>query len=246
MTLENAVVRLVEALDSATLRTLLAKLEGASDPTEEAIAFPTRESARAWEDALEVWRAECPEATTRMLVRFVRSVASATERATRNASRVDVVWTGPKTRVRLRRTRRVLDELIEGAHKDLLLVSYVVHTMPDLVRKLDEALARGVRVSILFERGSWYGGSLSFDAARAVREALPGVRLLTWSDPDGRVHVKAVVADDDAALVTSANLTGAAIHRNMELGVLIRGGPAPKRIREHFDHLLVDGILAEA
>jgi len=88
---------------------------------------------------------------------------------------------------------------------------------------------------------------LSFDAAKAVREALPGVRLLTWSDPDGRVHVKAVVADDVAALVTSANLTGAAINiGTWKLGVLISGGSAPKRIRERFDRLLADRIFAEA
>jgi len=245
MKLESAVARLIEVLDPTTLHDSLTKLEGLSFPKWEDIVLPTPESAKAWKDVLTAWRTEWPEAPPRMLAHFIRSVVYATERASRGSTQVDVVWTGPKSRTPLRRTWRVLEELIEGAHQDLLLVSYVVHTMPDLVRKLDDALARGVRVSILFERGDRHGGSLSFDAARKIREALPGINLLTWSDPEGRVHVKAAVADDSAALITSANLTGAAIHRNMELGVLIRGGSAPRKIREHFDRLLADGVLVE-
>lgn len=245
MRLESAVARLIEALDPATLHASLTKLEELPLTKWGDIGLPTPESAKAWEDVLAAWRTEWPEAPPEMLARFVRSVAYATERASRDSSRVDVVWTGPRTRTPLRRTWRVLEELIEGARQDLLLVSYVVHTMPALVRKLDGALARGVRVSLLFERGERHGGSLSFDAAKKIKEALPGMNLLTWSDPDGRVHVKAVVADDSAALITSANLTGAAIYKNMELGVLIRGGSAPRRIREHFDRLLADGVLVE-
>ena len=38
----------------------------------------------------------------------------------------------------------------------------------------------------------------------------------------GVLHAKAVVADDEAVFVTSANLTEAALDRNIELGVLIR------------------------
>ncbi len=245
MMLEAAVARLVETLDPTTLHASLAILEGIPPTRWQDVDLPTQESAKAWREVLEAWRTEWAEAPPEMLARSVRAVAYATERASRDSSRVDVVWTGPRTRIPLRRTWRVLEELIEGAQRDLLLVSYVVHTMPALVRRLDDALARGVRVSLLFERGERHGGSLSFDAAKRIKDALPGLKLLTWSDPDGRVHVKAVVADDSAALITSANLTGAAIRKNMELGVLLQGGSAPRRIREHFDRLLVDGVLVE-
>jgi len=39
------------------------------------------------------------------------------------------------------------------------------------------------------------------------------------------LHAKAAVADDYLAFVTSANLTGHALSENIELGVLLRGGP---------------------
>jgi phosphatidylserine/phosphatidylglycerophosphate/cardiolipin synthase-like enzyme len=54
----------------------------------------------------------------------------------------------------------------------------------------------------------------------------PGVlydpRALDSEGPGGVLHAKAVVADDEAVFVTSANLTEAALDRNIELGVLIR------------------------
>jgi phosphatidylserine/phosphatidylglycerophosphate/cardiolipin synthase-like enzyme len=37
------------------------------------------------------------------------------------------------------------------------------------------------------------------------------------------MHAKAAVADSSTAFLTSANLTEAALERNMELGVLIHG-----------------------
>ena len=47
-------------------------------------------------------------------------------------------------------------------------------------------------------------------------------RALDPEGPGGVLHAKAVVVDDEAVFVTSANLTEAALDRNIELGVLIR------------------------
>ena len=46
-------------------------------------------------------------------------------------------------------------------------------------------------------------------------------RALDREGPGGVLHAKAVVADDEAVFVTSANLTEAALDRNIELGVLL-------------------------
>jgi phosphatidylserine/phosphatidylglycerophosphate/cardiolipin synthase-like enzyme len=47
-------------------------------------------------------------------------------------------------------------------------------------------------------------------------------RALDVEGPGGVLHAKAIVADDEVVFVTSANLTEAALDRNIELGVLIR------------------------
>jgi phosphatidylserine/phosphatidylglycerophosphate/cardiolipin synthase-like enzyme len=47
-------------------------------------------------------------------------------------------------------------------------------------------------------------------------------RALDLESPGGVLHAKAVVADDEAAFITSADLTEAALDRNIERGVLFR------------------------
>jgi phosphatidylserine/phosphatidylglycerophosphate/cardiolipin synthase-like enzyme len=43
--------------------------------------------------------------------------------------------------------------------------------------------------------------------------------------------------------VSSANLTGKAMERNMELGVIVRGGSVPARIASQFDRLIATDVL---
>lgn len=59
----------------------------------------------------------------------------------------------------------------------------------------------------------------------------------------GLVHVKAAVADSRIAFLSSANLTEAALERNMELGILLRGGHLPAAIDRLIDALLELGEL---
>jgi len=51
------------------------------------------------------------------------------------------------------------------------------------------------------------------------------------------MHAKVLVIDDRLALVGSANLTGAGLERNLECGVLVRGGPLPRAMRDHLLNL---------
>jgi phosphatidylserine/phosphatidylglycerophosphate/cardiolipin synthase-like enzyme len=60
------------------------------------------------------------------------------------------------------------------------------------------------------------------------------------------MHVKAAVADSRLVFLTSANLTEAALERNMELGVLIRGGSMPVAIDHLIDALVESGELQSA
>jgi phosphatidylserine/phosphatidylglycerophosphate/cardiolipin synthase-like enzyme len=65
-------------------------------------------------------------------------------------------------------------------------------------------------------------------------------------DPEGAggvLHAKAVVADDEAVFVTSANLTEAALDRNIELGVLIRDRAFALTISSYFRNLIDRDLL---
>lgn len=163
----------------------------------------------------------------------------------RNESSVDLVWTGPTTSfVAMRRTEQVLLDLIRHAEMDLFMVSFVAYDVKSVVAELNAAVGRGIDVKILVESSSAHGGSLNVDPVATMRTHVPGAVLYAWLErghpfQDGRVHAKVAVADGRAAFITSANLTGHALEKNMEAGVVIEGGRIPSTLRSHL-HALID------
>ena len=76
-----------------------------------------------------------------------------------------------------------------------------------------------------------------------MMEVVPAARLYAWQDKaeqfsGGRVHAKIALADASSCFITSANLTGFAMEKNMEAGVLISGGRVPKALDEHLRALI--------
>ena len=47
------------------------------------------------------------------------------------------------------------------------------------------------------------------------------------------------------AYITSANLTAAAMERNMELGVLVKGGNLPIELHQHLEALISTKIIEQ-
>ncbi len=75
--------------------------------------------------------------------------------------------------------------------------------------------------------------------AAMLMKKLDGARFLTYV-PEGSYglqHSKVVIVDSAAALVTSANLSGAAAHRNLEVGVLVRDPEFASKLRQRFQAL---------
>ena len=52
------------------------------------------------------------------------------------------------------------------------------------------------------------------------------------------------MVDDEAVFITSANLTGAALDRNIELGVLIRHRALAAGVANHFQGLIDARLLS--
>ena len=57
------------------------------------------------------------------------------------------------------------------------------------------------------------------------------------------LHAKAVVVDDEAVLVTSANLTGSALDHNIEIGLLARDRTLAATVTTHFRTLIEQALL---
>jgi phosphatidylserine/phosphatidylglycerophosphate/cardiolipin synthase-like enzyme len=83
-----------------------------------------------------------------------------------------------------------------------------------------------------------------------MRKHVPSAEIYAWAvreEPflDGRVHAKVAVADGLNAFITSANLTGYALEKNMEAGVLISGGSVPNDLQNHLAALAETGIITK-
>jgi phosphatidylserine/phosphatidylglycerophosphate/cardiolipin synthase-like enzyme len=68
-------------------------------------------------------------------------------------------------------------------------------------------------------------------------------RALDAEGAAGVLHAKAVVADEAAVFITSANLTEAALDRNIELGVLIRDRAIALTVSGYFQNLVDRDLL---
>jgi phosphatidylserine/phosphatidylglycerophosphate/cardiolipin synthase-like enzyme len=71
----------------------------------------------------------------------------------------------------------------------------------------------------------------------------PDPRALELEGPGGVLHAKALVVDDEAVFVTSANLTEAALDRNIEVGLLVRDRALALTVSSHFRGLIDRGLL---
>lgn len=157
---------------------------------------------------------------------------------------LDVVWTGPDSEVGTSRlTSAVVVDLISSARRDVLLVGYAVHSEPSVAAALTRAVDDGVAVTLLLERAA---DNPSF---RGLRTAFPELPAARWFWPaaarpaGASLHAKVLVVDGEAALIGSANVTGAALEHNLECGLLLRGGPHPRAVRDHIVSLYRLGVL---
>ncbi|MGM7724087.1 DISARM system phospholipase D-like protein DrmC [Metabacillus sp. Hm71] len=161
---------------------------------------------------------------------------------------VEIVWTGPDTGlVPVRHTEQVLKEVIDLAEHRIFIVSFVAYELPSLVRSLQNAISRNVKIDMLLEISNEQGGRVNSDSIKIMKDVIPSADIYVWDKSNnsslGAVHPKCVVSDGHQAFITSANLTRAAMERNMELGVLIKGGSVPSRLGMHLESLITTGII---
>jgi phosphatidylserine/phosphatidylglycerophosphate/cardiolipin synthase-like enzyme len=167
----------------------------------------------------------------------------------RSVQHLDVVWSGPtSSAVPVRATARVLTDLVAEAQRELILMTYSARHYQLLTEALVVAVARRVTVVAVVETLAGAGGALVGEEPAAAFLAVPGVEIWHWPvsrrpEQSSKMHAKLAIADETALFVTSANLTQAGIGKNIEAGLLVRGGSAPVRATEHVRNLQASGAL---
>jgi phosphatidylserine/phosphatidylglycerophosphate/cardiolipin synthase-like enzyme len=183
--------------------------------------------------------------------------AAHSEHNHRQQESVEIVWTGPEPAEsrhnRFRHTEQAILEVVNLATKRLTIVSYAVYKIPRICEALVSAAHRGVRIHVIVETPNRIEGQGAYDSLRALGDKVASVcSVYYWpkenrpKDKDGKrgiLHVKCAVADGHRLFLSSANLTDYAFTINMELGLLITGGPLPNRVDHHFKSLVADKVL---
>lgn len=228
-------------LDYQVLGDLVVALRGTTDGREARRAIEKRTSGRACAQLLELFELRDHHAAVLALDAAVRAAQAIRE----ELGETTVVWTGPAVRtLAVRPTRQVVLQLIARARHSLTIVTYAGYNVAELVVALDQArLDRGVAVRLILETVQDSGGKLRGNAAEAFGNLPRAVPVYRWPAANrgatgAAMHVKTVIMDRRAILVSSANLTGAAMDRNMELGLLVESGHIPETVDRHFDELI--------
>lgn len=151
----------------------------------------------------------------------------------------ELVWTGPDANLLpVRRSEQVLLDIINSAQETLFIVSFVLVNIPTIEDAIEKAVSRGVDVKMLLESEDKEASNSFIDTIKRLNRNIPKIKLYIWPRANrasaqggfARVHAKCAVADKQKAFITSANLTSAALDKNIEMGVNIEGGNIPRDI----------------
>ncbi len=183
------------------------------------------------------------------------------ERAAARTRKPDIVWSGPEVPgLHARDTRRVYEELMGSAERSILASTYAFFDGPKafdvLARRMETTPTLHVTLLLNIQRKRG-DTTVSEELVRRFADRFwkadwPGSsrpivfydpRALDQEGPGGVLHAKAVVADDQVVFITSANLTEAALDRNIELGVLIRDRAFALTIGGYFRNLIDRDLL---
>jgi cardiolipin synthase A/B len=167
---------------------------------------------------------------------------------------VELLWAGPSpaNQIPARRIDQVLYDLIDGARREIMLVTFAARKIDRLATILIAAMYRDVPVQLILEFEEASEGQLSYDALRAFPKCLvEGAKIYYWpvskrarnqAGRPGKLHAKGAIIDD-TVVISSANLTDDAFNRNLELGARIVGGKFAGTIRAYFQALIRDRMI---
>lgn len=204
---------------------------------------------------VDVWQAEASELDGKAMAIALSTSAYCQAKLHQELS-AELVWTGPNpASLPLRRTDQALLQLIRAAQQDLLIVSFAIYNIPEIVKALIAAIDRGVNVRIIAETPEASNGKISYGVIAAFGfEILERARVYVWHkekrpvDGQGRygsLHAKCAVCDSQHLFISSANLTEYAMSLNIEMGVLIHNLSLSHQVIEQINSLISNSVLTE-
>lgn len=163
------------------------------------------------------------------------------------SSATKLVMTSPLTGSGIGHTFGNFKKIIDTADDEIILVGYVFANikgqMDPIIKSLMDATERGVDIKIFFEKGS-SARSLKSIWSKSKSYQMPELYVYKKKTGSSILHAKALIKDDNVILVTSANMTGSAMERNLEFGILHEGDMVSEAKKMLYD-LIEEGYMVK-
>ena len=169
-------------------------------------------------------------------------------------SEMQLVWSGPLPEgIPIRDTEQVIIDLIDNAEKSLFISSFAVYKAKHVLKKLSDAIERGIEVSLLLETPESSHFKIKIDPLKTLpKMILDHANILIWpfqkrirngENNGGSLHAKFIIQDESRLFISSANLTESAFERNIELGVLISNQAVVRKLKQHIKNLFYENLI---
>jgi len=173
----------------------------------------------------------------------------------------ELVWTGPEApNSTLRDTAIVAQELFRKAAHEVVIAGFAFYQGKEIFKELGKKMDADPNFKVVFFVDVRRDGNTSIENAVLLKfkndfkkKQWPGARLPDiYYDPrtlvlNGNVkssmHAKCIIVDTEKTLVTSANFTQAAHHRNIEAGVVLHSKEYAISLKSQFFNLIEAGVL---
>ena len=172
----------------------------------------------------------------------------------------ELVWTGPEAlNSTFRDSSIVAQDLLRQAKNEVLIATYVVYQGKEIFKELGQKVDADPNFKVTFVIDVQRNGNTSVEEAVLLKfktdftkqwpaKRLPDIYYYTRSLEQGNsekysMHAKCIVVDSEKSLITSANFTQAAHHRNIEAGVVIHSKEYAINLKSQFFNLIEAGVL---
>ncbi|MEY4616405.1 MAG: hypothetical protein RJB66_1365 [Pseudomonadota bacterium] len=180
---------------------------------------------------------------------------------TKKAATFELVWTGPEAQnSTLRDTAIVAQDLFRQAKNEVVIAGFAFYQGKELFKVLGHKMDTDPNFKVAFFVDVRRDGNTSVEEAVLLKFKIdfkkkqwPANRLPEiYYDPrtlvlDGEVkssmHAKCIIVDSEQTLITSANFTQAAHHRNIEAGVVIQSKEYAISLKSQFFNVVEAGLL---
>ncbi|GAB3868033.1 DISARM system phospholipase D-like protein DrmC [Dactylosporangium cerinum] len=152
-----------------------------------------------------------------------------------------IIWSGPQLPGDSVRTTDAIERLIDEAEESVLASTYSGSGTAPFVQALRRAANRKVTIMVVADVVK------QRDCAYAIASAVPRAKVYGYhyehQSGAGYQHSKVLVIDGQISLVTSANLSAAALERHLEAGLLTRDISVASGIARRMTDLIQSGHL---